>query len=153
MDEEESIWHDITASSFLDVVPQRRVVVLTQIDVSKQMGVQQRLEDLLEHEHKVLESMFPRHVIEYMTVQRDRTATATKLGAEGGGGMSASDSMCKDAAKLATKHENVTILFAVRGRDAGEGADFFYSTLNFRPAVCCGPDACHNVNKEFKHIS
>ena len=40
------------------------------------------LQGLLEHEHKVLESIFPRHVIEYMTVenagagQRPQTSAA-----------------------------------------------------------------------------
>ncbi|KAG2492666.1 hypothetical protein HYH03_009081 [Edaphochlamys debaryana] len=119
--------------------PQVLTLTVTQIDVTEQVEAQARLTRLLEQEHKVLEAIFPRHVIEHLTLHQLRAAAAA-LGAEGGDatadgaggrGVSGGDGDGGDGgdsgsllaafrpggsaeafADLATWHPGVTILFA-----------------------------------------
>ncbi|KXZ45914.1 hypothetical protein GPECTOR_49g498 [Gonium pectorale] len=88
-------------------------LTVTQVDMSEQVEVQSQLSRLLEQEHKLLESIFPRHVIEYMTLSNAAAAAGPALGADGGSLLrlaGAAGSACK-LASLATWHPCVTILF------------------------------------------
>ncbi|PNH07565.1 Olfactory guanylyl cyclase GC-D [Tetrabaena socialis] len=85
-----------------------RTVTITQVDVTEEVEARGRLSRLLEQEHKVLEQLFPRHVIEYMAVNGAGAGAA-----EGGGGLLAfQPGGVERMASLATWHSGVTILFA-----------------------------------------
>ncbi|GIL46804.1 hypothetical protein Vafri_3684, partial [Volvox africanus] len=109
---DEHEWHDVYACVRQEPASGRAVAVITQTEVTEQVEVQRKLEALLEHEHKVLESIFPRHVIEHMTLQ------AKHRGGAGSGGVGAvavgsSWANFRGSAMeaLATSHSCVTILF------------------------------------------
>ncbi|GFR42209.1 hypothetical protein Agub_g3100, partial [Astrephomene gubernaculifera] len=86
-------------------------LTVTQVDVSEQVEAQARLAKLLEQEHKVLESIFPRHVIEYMTLQHGPMG---HLAAPGSSSLLSrwGPGSVERMASLATWHPAVTILFA-----------------------------------------
>ncbi|KAG2483620.1 hypothetical protein HYH03_017500 [Edaphochlamys debaryana] len=90
-------------------------ITLTQIDVTEQVEAQARLTRLLEQEHKVLEKIFPRHVLEHLTI----TEAMADPGSGPGGAASSSSLLAlrrpgslERMASLATWHPGVTILFA-----------------------------------------
>ncbi|KAG2448052.1 hypothetical protein HYH02_007079 [Chlamydomonas schloesseri] len=96
------------------------VLVVTQIDVTEQVEAHEPLLQLLQQEHKVLESIFPRHILEYLTLRGGDTAQAPQLCGGGGGGVGGglglvAGAMARDGlerlASLATSHTCVTILF------------------------------------------
>ncbi|GIL77900.1 hypothetical protein Vretifemale_7367, partial [Volvox reticuliferus] len=97
-------------------LPGNRTLTLTvtQIDVTEQVEAQAGLAKLLEQEHKVLESIFPRHVIEYMTLQEGTkpNPVASARGAGGSSFLSLVPGNVERMASLATWHPGVTILFA-----------------------------------------
>lgn len=111
------------------------------------MDARTQLSQLLEHEHKILESIFPRHVIEYLTLNHTsgdhpgasgrRSARSTRQGSRrqralaGGaaagpgagqqapqGGLLSLQQHGAQLANVATAHPCVTILFA-----GGSGRD------------------------------
>ncbi|KXZ45916.1 hypothetical protein GPECTOR_49g500 [Gonium pectorale] len=86
-------------------------LTVTQVDVSEQVEVQSQLSRLLEQEHKLLESIFPRHVIEYMTLSNAAAAAGPALGADGGSLLQFPVRNACKLASLATWHPCVTILF------------------------------------------
>ncbi|GLI63097.1 hypothetical protein VaNZ11_006001 [Volvox africanus] len=90
------------------------MLTVTQIDVTEQVEAQAGLAKLLEQEHKVLEGIFPRHVIEYMTLQEGAKPTpmASPKGAGGSSFLSLVPGSVERMASLATWHPGVTILFA-----------------------------------------
>ena len=92
---------------------------------------------LLQHEHQLLEECFPRHVIEWLT-----SPDAAPAGGEGGGcaalqqrfgGRRPLDRRARleNMAALATRHDCVTVLFAVSA--AHRQAQL--STADRRPGV------------------
>ncbi|GIL50078.1 hypothetical protein Vafri_6393 [Volvox africanus] len=90
------------------------MLTVTQIDVTEQVEAQAGLAKLLEQEHKVLEGIFPRHVIEYMTLQEGAkpNPVASPKGAGGSSFLSLVPGSVERMASLATWHPGVTILFA-----------------------------------------
>ncbi|MEW5307540.1 MAG: hypothetical protein WDW36_009928 [Sanguina aurantia] len=88
------LYHDITASCVRDIVLGRTQIMLTQVDVTEQVRRERELQELVFAEEKLLESVFPRHVIEELT-QRVTTVKPNRLDQH-----------------MATSHEEVTILFA-----------------------------------------
>ncbi|GIL70839.1 hypothetical protein Vretifemale_1523 [Volvox reticuliferus] len=109
---DEHEWHDVYACVRLEPASGRSVAVITQTEVTEQVEVQRKLEALLEHEHKVLESIFPRHVIEHMTLQAKHRG-ATGAGGVGAVAVGSSWANFRGSAMeaLATSHSCVTILF------------------------------------------
>ncbi|KAG2495039.1 hypothetical protein HYH03_006971 [Edaphochlamys debaryana] len=98
-------------------------ITVTQIDVTEQVEAQTRLASLLEQEHKVLESIYPRHVIEYLLQQGGLAGPAAaqqagpgRGGGGGGGGSLLGSTLAPGSvqrmASLATWHPGTTILFA-----------------------------------------
>ncbi|KAG2448053.1 hypothetical protein HYH02_007080 [Chlamydomonas schloesseri] len=104
------------------------VLVVTQIDVTEQVEAHQPLLQLLQQEHKVLESIFPRHILEYLTLRGGDTAQAPSRALPTARGSSCApmpaaaglDAGClatgtaasvEKLASLATSHTCVTILF------------------------------------------
>ncbi|GLC34749.1 hypothetical protein PLESTB_001159300 [Pleodorina starrii] len=114
-------WHEVAATSFTDPVTGARVVALVQNDVSEKVETEMQLTELMEVEHRLLEQIFPRHVLEHIAMQNISGAAAQhSQGAGGGGGgggrkqrrMSQFDLLkSQDCSQLAHHHEQITILF------------------------------------------
>ncbi|MEW5318385.1 MAG: hypothetical protein WDW38_009610 [Sanguina aurantia] len=88
------LYHRITATCVRDVVLGKSQILLTQVDVTEQVCRERELQELVFAEEKLLESVFPRHVIEEMT---KRVITLKPI---------------RHHRHMATYHEQVTILFA-----------------------------------------
>ncbi|GLI62575.1 hypothetical protein VaNZ11_005249 [Volvox africanus] len=63
------VWHSVHVCVCSNPATGVPVMVVTQYDVTRQMDARSQLTMLLEREQKILESIFPRHVIEYLTMQ------------------------------------------------------------------------------------
>ncbi|KAG2430669.1 hypothetical protein HYH02_013667 [Chlamydomonas schloesseri] len=89
-------------------------ITITQIDVTEQVEAQAQLAKLLEQEHKVLEGIYPRHVIEYYSAGGGKLIGSGAGGGPGAGaaGPHGAPANVERMASLATWHEGVTILFA-----------------------------------------
>ncbi|KXZ47924.1 hypothetical protein GPECTOR_32g537 [Gonium pectorale] len=96
-------WHEVSARPFRDPVTRRRCILLMQMDVTAKVETERRLAELIEAEHKILEQIFPRHVLEHMALDNARAAARPAC---------AFHAFRRDCSQLATKHEAVTILFA-----------------------------------------
>ncbi|GLC33991.1 hypothetical protein PLESTM_000141600 [Pleodorina starrii] len=104
--EELQTFHEITATPFLDPVSKSQVVMVVQTDVTARVQLERRLADVMEAEHKLLENIFPRHVLEYIAhsaAVNQESASQFNLRML---------SAMPDLTKTATDHEQVTILFA-----------------------------------------
>ncbi|KAG2493386.1 hypothetical protein HYH03_008518 [Edaphochlamys debaryana] len=99
-----SRWHEISARPFLDPVSRRECILLVQTDVTAKVETERRLAELVDAEHKILEQIFPRHVLEWMALDTARAAQ--------GPACAFSLFNKRDCTPLATKHAAVTILFA-----------------------------------------
>ncbi|GFR47225.1 hypothetical protein Agub_g8909 [Astrephomene gubernaculifera] len=97
-------WHEVTARPFRDPVTHQTCILLMQVDVTAKVETERRLAELVDAEHKILEQIFPRHVLEHMALDTARAAQRpTPFSFHMFG---------RDCSQLATKHEAVTILFA-----------------------------------------
>ncbi|GFR41994.1 hypothetical protein Agub_g2807 [Astrephomene gubernaculifera] len=112
-EDEEDCWHEVTASCLRDPVSGEQTLMLMQVDVSARVRAERKIAEVLEAEHKLLESVFPRHVLELAAAGQQ-----TK-GARGGrGGLAASKfslaelPLAQNCASVATYHPMVTILFS-----------------------------------------
>lgn len=75
--------HEVYAHLFDDPETGAKQLLLMQTDVTKQAEVQARLSALVLHEQRLLESIFPRHVIESLTLKvtgRARVQGHTRAG-------------------------------------------------------------------------
>eukprot|EP00198_Chlamydomonas_reinhardtii_P000185 XP_001689520.1 guanylate cyclase [Chlamydomonas reinhardtii] len=104
-----------------DAPRERLMITLTQIDVTEQVEAQARLAKMLEQEHKVLEGIYPRHVIEYLTLEGRESVGDGGAGTGAGGRSGNGGDQCllsllpgnvARMASLATWHSGVTVLFA-----------------------------------------
>ncbi|GIM05797.1 hypothetical protein Vretimale_10186 [Volvox reticuliferus] len=80
------VWHSVHVCVCSNPATGVPVMVVTQYDVTQQMDARSQLTTLLEREQKILESIFPRHVIEYLTTQHrvtDAGLRANRLSAGG----------------------------------------------------------------------
>ncbi|KAG2431110.1 hypothetical protein HXX76_009640 [Chlamydomonas incerta] len=104
------------------------VLVVTQVDVTEQVEAHQPLVQLLQQEHKVLESIFPRHILEYLTLREGDAPQASSRALSTARGSSCATpahaaprsvdrfgigeaASVERLASLATSHACVTILF------------------------------------------
>ncbi|GIL88991.1 hypothetical protein Vretifemale_16910, partial [Volvox reticuliferus] len=99
-------WHEIFASRTIDPVTGQCAIILTQTDVTAKVEAESHIALVTETEHRLLEQIFPRHVLAYMTEEGGPWGAPTKP-----------DSnrwrpMVRDINKLATSHDEVTLLFA-----------------------------------------
>ncbi|GIL63841.1 hypothetical protein Vafri_17834 [Volvox africanus] len=105
-DEFPRTYHEVTATPFLDPVSKSQVVMVVQTDVTARVQLERRLADVMEAEHKLLENIFPRHVLEHIAhsaaVNQERASQFNLRML----------SAMPDLTKTATDHEQVTILFA-----------------------------------------
>ncbi|KAG2454856.1 hypothetical protein HYH02_000687 [Chlamydomonas schloesseri] len=119
-EEDDECWHEITASCMRDPVSGEQVMLLLQVDVTARVRAERRIQEVLEAEHKLLESVFPRHVLEMAAanVQQPRGGGRGGGGGGGGGGRAfnkyslAEMPLAQNAAAVATYHPQVTILFS-----------------------------------------
>ncbi|KXZ54068.1 hypothetical protein GPECTOR_5g175 [Gonium pectorale] len=127
------VWHSVHVSVCSHPTTHAPLLVVTQYDVTRQMDARTQLTMLLEREQKILESIFPRHVIEYLTMHpagsdatsgRGRTVsrngslarraggTGGAAGGAGAGLLALQRSSAAQLASVATAHPCVTIMFA-----------------------------------------
>ncbi|GLI61498.1 hypothetical protein VaNZ11_003827 [Volvox africanus] len=110
-------WHEVAATSFTDPVTGARVVALVQNDVSEKVETEMQLTELMEVEHRLLEQIFPRHVLEHIAMQNISGAAAVQHSQGSGAGrkqrrMSQFDLLkSQDCSQLAHHHEQITVLF------------------------------------------
>ncbi|GFR42727.1 hypothetical protein Agub_g3645 [Astrephomene gubernaculifera] len=100
------LYHEITATPFLDPVSKAQVVMIVQTDVTARVRLERRLAEVMAAEHKLLENIFPRHVLEHIA-----TSAAVDTSSFSQFNLSMLNAM-PDPTKTATDHEQVTILFA-----------------------------------------
>ncbi|KXZ53141.1 hypothetical protein GPECTOR_7g1032 [Gonium pectorale] len=102
-------WHEVSALRVLDPRSGQCVIVLTQTDVTAKVETERHIALVTEAQHRLLEQIFPRHVLAYMTEEGGPwNAPAGK----GRGSVSGGRPMVRDINKLATSHDEVTLLFA-----------------------------------------
>ncbi|GLC68227.1 hypothetical protein PLESTF_000664100 [Pleodorina starrii] len=132
-------WHEVWATSARDPVTGDPVIVLTQMDVTGKVIAERHLALVMETEHRLVEQLFPRHILQYITEEWTSTAEGAGGREAGGGGVGAGGggaggqgdgavdggkgngggggSLCwrpviRDCNALATSHAEVTLLFA-----------------------------------------
>jgi len=103
-------WHQIQASKFQDPVTGEDVFMVIQTDVTSQVQAEKQLRQVLDAEHKLLEEIFPRQVLEAMTAAAINDGVA---GTENGSIPELRVIMSRRSTKkMALKHEQVTVMFA-----------------------------------------
>ncbi|GLI67458.1 hypothetical protein VaNZ11_011655 [Volvox africanus] len=103
-------WHEITAIRTTDPVSGQDIIVLVQSDVTDKVEAERHLARVAEAEHRLLEKIFPRHVLTYMMTEEgvllDNGPPSSRLG------NLKPAPLIRDINKLATSHSEVTLLFA-----------------------------------------
>ncbi|KAG2485333.1 hypothetical protein HYH03_015915 [Edaphochlamys debaryana] len=119
-------WHEVRAAAVTDPDSGARYLVVMQKDVTAKVEAERHIAQVSEAEHRLLEQIFPRHVLAYMTEEGfTPPPPAFNAQAEGadntGGAQSAHRSLTtlaawrpyvRDCTRLATWHPQVTVLFA-----------------------------------------
>ncbi|PNH00852.1 Soluble guanylate cyclase gcy-31 [Tetrabaena socialis] len=128
-------WHEVALTSFEHPQLRRRVILVTQNDVSPRIWAERKLALVMQAEHALLENIFPHHVIEHIAAtaaidldeqctlpqQQDGAVTGT-AGVEEGrheqdvGGSAADPTWLppirgETFLHLATSHATITVLF------------------------------------------
>ncbi|KAG2490282.1 hypothetical protein HYH03_011234 [Edaphochlamys debaryana] len=109
-------WHEVRAAAVEDPDSGARYLVVMQRDVTAKVEAERHIAQVSEMEHRLLEQVFPRHVLAYMTEEGCQPAAAPEN--EGPGADNAAPStpswrpQVRDCTRLATWHPQVTILFA-----------------------------------------
>ncbi|KAG2496060.1 hypothetical protein HYH03_005979 [Edaphochlamys debaryana] len=107
--EEAFAWHEVTVSPVADPASAEGPLLLVmQTDVTARVRAERAIAEVLEAEHALLESIFPRHVLEAAAAARqgeNRAAGAAKY-------RLAQLPLAANSASVATYHPMVTILFA-----------------------------------------
>ncbi|KAL6753647.1 hypothetical protein V8C86DRAFT_3102635 [Haematococcus lacustris] len=62
-------WHDIEARLAISPVTGQQVLVLTQQDITQYVTAELEVKQVLDAEHKLLEEIFPRHVLQAMAMR------------------------------------------------------------------------------------
>ncbi|GFR48999.1 hypothetical protein Agub_g11019 [Astrephomene gubernaculifera] len=103
-------WQEVTATRTVDTATGQAVLLLTQVDVTAKVLAERHIARVSETEHRLLEEIFPRHVLAYMTEEGGPWA------GHGGGSLHHRTAgwrpVVRDINKLATSHDEVTLLFA-----------------------------------------
>ncbi|KAG2441444.1 hypothetical protein HXX76_003067 [Chlamydomonas incerta] len=113
-------WHEVTASALTDLTTGQPALLLVGVDVTTRVRAERQIAEVLDAEHRLLESIFPRHVLEVAAARQQQqlqreAAAAAGMGGRGGrvaGLGMAGLLLTADCASLATAHPLVTILFA-----------------------------------------
>ncbi|GIM14306.1 hypothetical protein Vretimale_17188, partial [Volvox reticuliferus] len=131
-------WHECWATSAQDPLTGAEVIVLIQTDVTAKVIAERHLALVMETEHRLVEQLFPRHILQYITEEWTAAhqlvkGQAAEAGAGAGGGSgegympgsgggrgpgcAAGESLrwrpvVRDCNALATWHPEVTLLFA-----------------------------------------
>ncbi|GIL60734.1 hypothetical protein Vafri_15263 [Volvox africanus] len=83
-------WHECWAVSALDPLTGSEVIVLTQSDITAKVIAERHLALVMETEHRLVEQLFPRHILQYITEEWTAAHHTEKgqveAGAGGGGG-------------------------------------------------------------------
>ncbi|KAG2434288.1 hypothetical protein HXX76_008012 [Chlamydomonas incerta] len=132
----EEAYHEVWATRSVDPVTNVPVIVLAQHDVSAKVMAERHLANVMEAEHRLLEQLFPKHILTHITEEWTQEAerAAAGLAAPGDGAGSPAGGakkagaaggpnrnlrwrpVVKDCNALATWHPEVTLLFAdIRG--------------------------------------
>ncbi|KXZ46775.1 hypothetical protein GPECTOR_40g509 [Gonium pectorale] len=113
-DDDDECWHEVTAVTLRDPVLGEQALMVMQVDVTARVKAEQRIAEVLEAEHKLLESVFPRHVLEAAAGQ------ATRQGQQGRSQVAGARAnkfnlavgLAENCHSVATYHPMVTILFS-----------------------------------------
>ncbi|GIL56395.1 hypothetical protein Vafri_11764, partial [Volvox africanus] len=107
-------WHEIWATRATDPVTGKPVLVLVQHDVTAKVIAERHLALVMETEHRLLEQLFPRHILAYIT--EDFVAKVAAAAAGSTAAYATVDAQwrptVRDCKALATWHPQVTLLFA-----------------------------------------
>ncbi|GIL60730.1 hypothetical protein Vafri_15251 [Volvox africanus] len=83
-------WHEVWATTAQDPITGADVIVLTQTDVTAKVIAERHLALVMETEHRLVEQLFPRHILQYITEEWTAAHHTEKgqveAGAGGGGG-------------------------------------------------------------------
>ncbi|GFR40435.1 hypothetical protein Agub_g1010 [Astrephomene gubernaculifera] len=115
-DEDEECWHEIWATRAVDPLSGEDVLVLVQHDVSAKVVAERHLALVMETEHRLLEQLFPRHILQYITEDFVATAAAAAAAGNRAADLLASGATWRPTVRnckaLSTWHPQVTLLFA-----------------------------------------
>ncbi|KAG2451869.1 hypothetical protein HYH02_003645 [Chlamydomonas schloesseri] len=117
-------WHEVWATSAVDPVTGQEVIILTQVDITAKVIAERHLALVMETEHRLVEQLFPRHILQYITEE-----WTSGPGGMNGGGAEAVQSpsaaqtavaaqpsrwrpVVRDCSAMSTWHPEVTLLFA-----------------------------------------
>ncbi|PNH05682.1 Guanylate cyclase soluble subunit beta-2 [Tetrabaena socialis] len=112
-----SAWHEIRAVAVTDPQTGQRLLVVVQKDVTAKVETERHIAQVAEAEHRLLEQVFPRHVLSYMMEQSfEEQQQHLQPPASGRGSATAVAApwrpQVRDCTHLATWHRRVTVLFA-----------------------------------------
>ncbi|KAG2499266.1 hypothetical protein HYH03_002844 [Edaphochlamys debaryana] len=110
-------WHEVRAAALVDPGSGARFLVVMQKDVTAKVEAERHIAQVSETEHRLLEQVFPRHVLAYMTEQGfdqpQPLQPALSTAADGSAQLNPAWRPCvRDCTQLATWHPQVTVLFA-----------------------------------------
>ncbi|KAG2499263.1 hypothetical protein HYH03_002841 [Edaphochlamys debaryana] len=112
-------WHEVRAAAVVDPCSGARLLVVMQKDVTAKVEAERHIAQVSETEHRLLEQVFPRHVLAYMTEQGfdqpqpQPLQPALSAAADGSAQLNPAWRPCvRDCTQLATWHPQVTVLFA-----------------------------------------
>ncbi|KXZ43582.1 hypothetical protein GPECTOR_86g375 [Gonium pectorale] len=104
-------WHEVWAVASVDPVTRRNVILLVQTDVTGKVVAERHLAQVMEAEHRLVEQLFPRHILQFIT--EEWTSAGRAPAALGPSGSSLRwQPVLRDCTPLATSHPEVTLLFA-----------------------------------------
>ncbi|KAG2490277.1 hypothetical protein HYH03_011229 [Edaphochlamys debaryana] len=109
-------WHEVCAAAVEDPDSGARYLVVMQRDVTAKVEAERHIAQVSEMEHRLLEQVFPRHVLAYMTEEGCQPAPVPEdEGPSDGDAAPPTPTwrpQVRDYTRLATWHPQVTILFA-----------------------------------------
>ncbi|KXZ43579.1 hypothetical protein GPECTOR_86g372 [Gonium pectorale] len=104
-------WHEVWAVASVDPVTRRNVILFVQTDVTAKVVAERHLARVMEAEHRLVEQLFPRHILQFITEEWTRAGRApAPLGPSGSS--LRWQPVLRDCTPLATSHPEVTLLFA-----------------------------------------
>ncbi|PNH03104.1 Guanylate cyclase soluble subunit beta-2 [Tetrabaena socialis] len=123
-------WHEVRAVAATDPLTRQRYLVVVQKDVTEKIEAERHIAQVSEAQHRLLEQVFPRHVLSYLTrqsfdvrhksphLQPPPPSAATVAATSATTGSAAAPigapwrPHVRDCTHLATWHGKVTVLFA-----------------------------------------
>ncbi|PNH02766.1 Guanylate cyclase soluble subunit beta-2 [Tetrabaena socialis] len=116
-------WHEIRAMAVTDPRTGQRLLVVVQKNVTAKVETERHIAQVAEAEHRLLEQVFPRHVLSYMIEQSckeqqqqlQKPPAASTPAFRRGSAMTVAAPwrpQVRDCTHLATWHRRVTVLFA-----------------------------------------